>query len=523
MAQSKSNKKISSEFQLMQSLYKYLKDNNVLTTDDVFKIAKDNNDDIRSIIAKNSYYVNKLKKTIKDDYIDGNQLDGTRKTSRFRTNEQPNTKEEWQNMFLLIKVIHFLNKHEKCKFEEKDGFWSVSDKDNKDNTKDFYFYSFGKNIEYFVDDKSLQKICVKKRAEDKRQSNVTTGLMSVSSLCVNKDNNILTTHYRSDEPQCYNIGCNFIIDKNKAISHDNFAFATNGEGRICDIQNVFRFRNTRQRNPNHLIGHFGNPSSVTENLSLGRRCGVSDIETILSIRFHKQNHRAQRYLHKEPTISKDIDKRQMKNYDETILDTPVRKDEYKIHDFCFSFEPDLFNNLKEDKKLETKKLMEEQIEKVVKANEKLGVKQINIIDYENKPSFIKIPNDIKCVQEYLDTRIQGKNFDNERIEQMNNERIEQMNNERIEQMNNDKEIVLLKDKLEYQSDKVENEKNQSDKVENEKNNEIAFVPQKKQKSCLTPWEELSTGGKVWRSIWTLGFGTPLFNCCSCNASVMTKD
>ena len=456
----------------------------------VLQIAQDNKNDIRSIIAKNSSYVNKTKEWIKKWYIDNT------------TNELPDiterqlTKQDLENIFLLIKVIHFLNKHEKCKFEKKDGFWSVSYKNDNKSTKDFYFYSFGKNIEYFVDDKSLQKICVKKRKEEQRQNYVKTGLMSVSSFCVNKDNNILTTHYRSDEPQCFNIGCNFIIDENKAISHDNFAFGSNGEGRKCDIQNVYRFKNERQRNQNHYIGEFGNPNSVTENLSLGRRCGISDIETILAIRFHKQNHNVKHYLHKEPTISEDI-KRQMTNYDETILDTSEGKDEYKIHDFCFSFEPALFKKLQGDEKKEMLKKMNDQIAKVVDANKKLGVKQINIIDYENKPSFIKIPNDVECVQEYLNARIDGKNFDNERIEKMND----------------DGEIVLLKDKLEYKSDKVEDKKN----------NETTFVPQKKRKSCLTPWEELSTGGKVWRSIWTLGFGTPLFNCCSCNASVMTKD
>ena len=485
-------------YSVQRNYFILLNKNKVQTPDDVFQIAKDNKGYIRSIIANNSSSVNKLKQWIKGDYIDDNKRDGTRKTSRLKHDDkQPNTLQEWQNMFLLIKVIHFLNKYEKCKFEKKDGFWSVSDKNNNDNTKDFYFYSFGKNIEYFMDDKSLQKICVKKRTEDKRQNYVKTGLMSVSSFCVNKDNNILTTHYRGDTPQCFNIGCNFIIDENKAISHDNFAFGSNGEGRECDIQNVYRFKNTKRRNPNHSMGEFGNPESVTENLSLGRRCGISDIKTILSIRFHKQNHDVQHYLHKEPTISKYINKQQMTNYDETILDTPEGSDEYKIHDFCFSFEPALFKTLPENEKKEMRNKMNDQIAKVVGANEKLGVKQINIIDYENKPSFIKIPNDIKCVQEYLNTRIKGKNFDNTKIEQMND----------------DKEIVPLKDQLQYSIDEVEHEKN----------NEITFVSKQKRKSFLTPWEELSPGGKAWRAIWTLGFGTPFFNCCSCNASIMTKD
>ena len=190
----------------------------------------------------------------------------------------------------------------------------------------------------------------------------------------------------------------------------------------------FRFE-AETRNTNR-----GNKNSVTENLSLGRSCDISDVETILAIRFNKQNNN-EKYSYLYNATKSIPNDTLMKSYDETILALPEGQKEYKIHDFCFSFEPAFFKKLPENEKEKMLKKMEDQIAKVVKANDKLGVKQINIIDYENKPSFIKIPNDIKCVQEYLNARIKGKNF----------------NNAKIEKMNDDNEMVLLKDKLEYKS------------------------------------------------------------------------
>ena len=363
--------------------------NSVLTNE--IKIEPDKEILIKNEKDKKKYkeIKNRLKKIIFDkiDEIDkknpNNQIssiyDYNNDLNKYKVLEEDNDVKYYK------KITQALLKYkvDKLEFKFENDHCVVKEKGQSEETAlKFYFYSFADKIEDFNKEgfKELHKVEASKEK-------------SLSSICVDNKNNVLTNHYKWHSP--FAVGCNFLINNATIISHDNVA----------------TWSNWRYEEQYNVLYGFKQPldgkTIINEHISAAKDANIDHVKAILANRFFKQKN----FYKKKTKVS-------MLRFDEIKLGTKQASQYFNIKGFCLYLNFVGGTDFTKPKKGIKIDEYREQIKKVVEANNKLGITEINIIDYSNKPSFITIPNKVECIEKYISHRNQNKNFDEKYIKNM---------------------------------------------------------------------------------------------------------
>jgi len=175
-----------------------------------------------------------------------------------------------------------------------------------------------------------------------------------------------------------------------------------------------------------------------EHIALGAACGISPHLSVLTDTYYK---------------IQNMQGKCRERYDEIVVYQSKRENKFIINNYCLSFTNNLFDKYRNPYAYmytDDKKKIDQQIEKVVEANNKLGVKNINIINYYNEPQFITIPNKVEYIKEYIEKikirMNKSEYFTKQDAEDMfKKERIiEEKNKRRIIEENNKKILPIAK-------------------------------------------------------------------------------
>lgn len=251
---------------------------------------------------------------------------------------------------------------------------------------DFYFYSFQPSIENFYD---------AKRAPD------GTG-RCVSAIPV-IDGVLLSDYFYTHsvrENRRISIGCNYGF-RNDFRYHCKEDIWSNIKK--VSVNDIFQTHISRIVEDFHGETCF-EPAKATECISLWKSCNIVPQEAILTAQFYKHNNVAVNYYDDQWI------------WDEAIVYPPKDHDKFKINSYCIAFVPPSdHKNTNTYVDLGEKSNDLKQIKKCIEANNKLGVKYINIIDPKNQkldihcgvrsdtdyPIFFQLPNDFDCITKYI--------------------------------------------------------------------------------------------------------------------------
>ena len=295
------------------------------------------------------------------------------------------TNEKLAERYRKIKIKLLRDKYKSLNIQKANDHYIVEKKDSKkpQDRKKFYFYSFQKTIENFNKKDYTGELGKVAKIDNEYEGK------SISALCVDHRDNLMTSHFLQDKAP-FAVGCNFLVANDILRNHDSIAYHSCGIFQEAH-KDLFVLSRTM----------FDQTLYKTDHCAVARAANdVSTLGAILTNRYYKQSHKKKTH------------------FDELLLQT--KNNTYSTYDFCLYFDFSYEGGWELESHInETKETILSQIEKVVKANKKKGIKKIHIIDYDNAPSFVTIPNDLECIKEYVGHRKTGKNFGSEQIEDMN--------------------------------------------------------------------------------------------------------